>query len=353
VGAGEGQVMYKTDNVVLPGSPDPGVRQSRWCGTLPLGAFMSLALCIFESAHAQTNAPAYPQRPVRIIVNVSAGGGVDALARIAAQHYSTLWGQPFVVDNRTGAGGSIGVELVTKAAPDGHTLLVSSSTVITTAALKPQNYDPVRDLTAVTKLTSNPYIVCVAPQLPVNNVKELIALAKSKPGGMSFASAGIGSIVHMGAELLTVMAATPMTHVPYKGVSDAYPAVVSGQVDWMIGSPISALPFIKSNRMRGIAVTSAVRSKAMPELPTVAESGLPGYDVVAWFGMFAPTGTPPAVIERLQREAKRALNTPEVMRRMEVEGTDIVGNEAREFGAEVKAEYEKWRALVKKTGMKY
>ena len=252
--------MYKTDNVVVPGSPDLGARPSRLCGALVLHALVPLALCMYESAHAQTNAPAYPQRPVRIIVNVSAGGGVDALARIAAQHYSTLWGQPFVVDNRTGAGGSIGVELVTKAAPDGHTLLVSSSTVITTAALKPQNYDPVRDLTAVTKLTSNPYIVCVAPQLPVNNVKELIALAKSKPGGMSFASAGIGSIVHMGAELLTVMAATPMTHVPYKGVSDAYPAVVSGQVDWMIGSPISALPFIKSNRMRGIAVTSAVRS---------------------------------------------------------------------------------------------
>ncbi len=313
-----------------------------------LAAVVALCACA-NGASAQ----AYPQRPVRIIVNVSAGGGVDALARIAAQHYSQLWGQPFVVDNRTGAGGSIGNELVAKAAPDGYTLLVSSSTVITTAALKPQNYDPVRDFTVVTKLTSNPYIVCVAPALPVTNVRELIALAKSKPGGMSFASAGIGSIVHMGAELLTVMAATPMTHVPYKGVSDAYPAIASGQVDWMIGSPISALPFIKSNRMRGIAVTSAVRSKALPDLPTVAESGLPGYDVVAWFGMLAPTGTPPAIINRLQAEAKRALNTPEVLRRMEIEGTDVVGNAPAEFGREVKAEYEKWRELVKKTGMKF
>jgi len=307
-------------------------------------AFFALA----SGVQAQT----YPQRPVRIIVNVSAGGGVDALARIAAQHYSILWGQPFVVDNRTGAGGSIGNELVAKAAADGYTLLVSSSTVITTAALKPQNYDPVRDFAAVTKLTSNPYIVCVAPGLPVANIRELIALAKTKPGGMSYASAGIGSIVHMGAELLTVMAHTPMTHVPYKGVADAYPAVASGQVDWMIGSPISALPFIKSGRMRGIAVTSATRSKAMPELPTVAESGLPGYDVVAWFGMLAPAGTPAAIINRLQSEAKRALNTPEVLRRMEIEGTDVVGNTPQEFAVEVKAEYAKWRELVRKTGMK-
>jgi tripartite-type tricarboxylate transporter receptor subunit TctC len=313
---------------------------------------MCAAFIGIASVAAQTNAQSYPQRPVRIIVNVSAGGGVDALARIAAQHYSMLWGQPFVVDNRTGAGGSIGVELVARAAADGHTLLVSSSTVITTAALRPQNYDPVRDLQAVTKLTSNPYIVCITPTLPVTNIRELIALAKSKPGGMSFASAGIGSIVHMGAELLTVIARTPMTHVPYKGVAEAYPAVASGQVDWIIGSPISALAFIKAGRMRGIAVTSGTRSKAMPELPTVAESGLPGYDVVAWFGMLAPAGTPAAIVNKLQTEARRALNTPEVMRRMEIEGTDIVGNAPQEFAIEVKAEFEKWRELVKKTGMK-
>jgi len=310
-----------------------------------------LAAACFVAGSAMA-AESYPQRPVRIIVNVSAGGGVDALARIAAQHYSTQWGQPFVVDNRAGAGGSIGNELVAKAMPDGHTLLVSSSTVITTAALRPQNYDPVRDFAAVTKLTSNPYIVCITPSLPVANIRELVALAKSKAGGVSFASAGIGSIVHLGAELLTVVAGTPMTHVPYKGVADAYPAVASGQVDWIIGSPISALPLIKAGRMRGIAVTSAVRSKAMPELPTVAESGLPGYNVVAWFGMLAPAGTPAVVISRLHSEAKRALTSPEVMRRMEIEGTDIVGSAPAEFAREVKAEYEKWRELVKKTGMK-
>jgi len=288
-----------------------------------------------------------------MIVNVTAGGGVDAVARIAAQHYSGLWGQPFVVDNRTGAGGSIGVEIVAKAAPDGHTLLVTSSGVVTNAAIRPQGYDPVRDLQPITRLTSNPYIVIVTPSLPAANVKELVALAKTKPGGVSFASAGIGSIVHMGAELLSVLAAAPMTHVPYKGVADAYPAVASGQVDWMIGSPISALALIRAGRMRAIAVTSAKRSKALPELPTVAESGVPGYDVVAWFGMFAPAHSPPAIIARLNAEAKRAMQTPEVARRMELEGTDIVLDSPQDFAMQVKTEFAKWRELVRKTGTKF
>ena len=310
--------------------------------------FAITALLACAPAFAQQ----YPDRPVRVIVNVTAGGGVDALARIVSQHFSMAWGQSFIVDNRVGAGGSIGAELTAKAPPDGHTLLVSSSGVVTNAALRPQGYDPVRDLQAVSRLTSNPYIVITTPSLPVANVKELVALAKTKTGGLSFASAGIGSIVHMGAELLTVMAGVPMTHVPYKGVADAYPAVATGQADWMIGSPLSALPLIRAGRLKAIAVTSGVRAKALPDLPTVAESGVPGYDVVAWFGMFAPAHTPPAVIAKLNAEAKRALQTPEVLRRMEIEGTDVVGNSSQQFSAEVKAEFAKWRELVKKSGMK-
>ena len=320
----------------------------------PRAAFCAIA-CLAGpvSAAAAEVAKDFPTKPVRIIVNVTAGGGVDALARIAAQHYTQIWSQPFVVDNRVGAGGSIGVELVTKAAPDGYTLLVTSSGVGTNAAIRPQGYDPVRDLQPISRLTSNPYIVILTPSLPAANVRELIALGKTKPGGVSFASAGIGSIVHMGAELITVMAGVPMTHIPYKGVADAYPAVAAGQADWMIGSPISALPLIRAGRLKAIAVTSNVRAKALPELPTVAESGVPGYDVVAWFGMFAPAHTPLAIVTQLSVEAKRALQTPEVARRMEIEGTDVVGNTPREFAAEVKAEYAKWVALVKKTGMKF
>jgi tripartite-type tricarboxylate transporter receptor subunit TctC len=262
-----------------------------------------------------------------------------------------VWGQPFVIDNRTGAGGSIGNELVAKAAPDGYPLVVSSGTLITSAAIRPQGYDPVRDFQAVTRLTSNPYIVCVTPALPVKSVSELITLAKTKSGGVSYGSAGTGSIVHMGSALLASMAGVNMVHVPYKGVTEVYPAVASAQVDWVIGSPISALPLIKAGRMKGIAVTSATRARAQPDLPTVAESGVPGYDVTAWFGMLAPAKTPMAIVDKLQAEAKRALQSPEVVRRMDVEGTDIVGNTPTVFAAEVKAEFDKWRGVVKKGGL--
>ncbi len=321
-------------------------------GALPALAFPALVYPALAYGAAAAE-PAYPQKPVRIIVNVTAGGGVDAVARIAAQHYSQIWGQPFVIDNRVGAGGSIGIELAAKALPDGYTLLVTSSGVVTNAALRPQSYDPIRDLQPISKLTSNPYIVILTPSLPAANVRELVALAKSRPGGVSYASAGIGSIVHMGAELLTAMAGTPMTHIPYKGVADAYPAVAAGQADWMIGSPISALPLIRAGRLKAIAVTSKMRAKALPELPTVAESGFPGYEVVAWFGLFAPAHTPPGIVTKLSAEARNSLQSPEVARRMEVEGTDAVGNTPSQFAVEVRAEYDKWRALVKKTGMKF
>lgn len=302
----------------------------------------------FAGAQAQ-----YPVKPVRIIVNVTPGGGVDNVARIAAQHYHAVWGQPFVVDNRTGAGGSIGVELVAKAASDGYTLLVCSSGVVTNAAIRPQGYDPVRDLQPVTILTSAPYLLLTTPSLPVSNVRDLIALAKAKPGGVSFASAGTGSIIHMTAELLVTLSGTRMLHVPYKGVADAYPAVVSGDVNWIIGAPVSSLPLVRAGRLKAIAVTSGTRSKLLPDLPTVAEGGVAGYDVRGWFGMFAPAGTPPAIISMLNAEAKRAFQAPDVTRRMTAQATDIVVNSPQEFAAEVKAEFQKWRDLVRKMGKKF
>jgi tripartite-type tricarboxylate transporter receptor subunit TctC len=292
----------------------------------------------------------YPLRPVRVIVPLTPGGGVDTLARIISDHFSQTLGQRFIVDNRPGAGGSIGVETVAKAAPDGHTLLVSSSSLVTNAAIQSVRYDPVRDFQPVTKLTTNPYIIVTTPSLPVASVKELVALARSRT--VTYASSGTGGILHLGAELLCALSGVQMTHVPYKGVAEGYPAVVSGQVNWILGSPISALPLVKAGRLKGIAVTSAVRNKALPDLPTIAESGVPGYEVDAWFGLFAPARVPAPIIEKLHAEAVKALRAPEVVRRMEAEATDVVGNAPREFSAQVGAEYEKWRSLVIKAGLK-
>ena len=307
------------------------------------------ALCLGTAA---VNAQPYPVRPVRVIVPLTPGGGVDTIARVIADHYSQVMGQRFIVDNRPGAGGTIGVETVAKAAPDGHTLLVSSSSMVTNAAIQSQRYDPIRDFQPVTKLTSNSYVVLVTPSLPVSSTKELVALARSQPNKVTYASSGVGGVLHLGIELLCVLSGVQMTHVPYKGVAEAYPAVASGLVNLVLGNPLSASPLMKAGRVKGIAVTGAARMKALPDLPTVAESGVPGYSVEAWFALFAPARVPAAIVNRLQVEAAKAIHAPELARRFETEGTDVVGNSPQEFTREVKAEVEKWRGLVAKAGLK-
>ena len=321
-----------------------------------MSSLRRISFCLFPFAFclgvAAADAQPYPSRPVRVVVPLTPGGGVDILARIVADHYSRVLGQRFIVDNRPGAGGSIGVETVAKAAPDGHTLLVSSSSMVTNAAIQTVRYDPIRDFQPVTKLTSNAYILLTTTSLPVSSVKELVALARSQPGNVTYASSGTGGVLHLGAELLCALAGVRMNHVPYKGVADAYPAVISGQVNWVLGNPISALPLIKAGRMKGIAVSGAARMKVLPELPTIAESGVPGYTVDAWFGLFAPARVPPWIVEKLYVEASRAVRAPELERRMQAEGADVVGNPPQEFAAQVRAEFEKWRSLVAKAGLK-
>lgn len=311
----------------------------------------TVSITLLGAAQASI-AQSYPQRPVRIIVNVTAGGGVDATARVVAQHLASILKQPFIVDNRTGAGGSIGIELVSKSAPDGYTLLICSSGIVTNAAFRPQNYDPIRDFQPVSNLTSTPYIVVVSPSLPVKSIKDLIDLARSKPGAVSYATSGAGSITQLGADLLPMLSGTKMLSVPYKGVADAYPAVVSGEVNWMIGAAISSLPLVKAGRLRAIAITTARRSKALPDLPTVAESGVPGYEVVGWFAMFAPARTPMALVEKLSAEAKRGLERPDFARMAEAQGTEILGSSPQELARVVKAEVEIWHKVVGNSGIK-
>lgn len=297
-------------------------------------------------------AQTYPQRPVRIVVNVTAGGGVDTTARALALHLSAVLKQPFVVDNRTGAGGSIGIELVAKAPPDGHTLLVCSSGIVTNAAFRPENYDPVRDFRPVSNLVATPYILIVTPSLPVKSVQDLVALAKAQPGTVRYGTSGAGGIVHLASELLAMLSNTKMTGVHYKGVNDGYPAVANGDVHWMVGASISAMPLVKAGRVRALAVTSAKRAKALPDLPTIAESGVPGYDMTGWFGMFAPAGTPKAIVDTLSAEARRGLQQPDFAARAEAQGTEILGSSPDELAKVVKAELETWRKVVASAGLK-
>jgi tripartite-type tricarboxylate transporter receptor subunit TctC len=304
-----------------------------------------------SGAPALAAAQSYPERPVRVIVNVTAGGGIDTTARVIARHMNAVYKQPFVVDNRVGAGGSIGITLVAKAAPDGYTLLVCSSGIVTNAAFRSETYDPVRDLQPVSILTETPYILVSTPSPHVNSVSDLIALARTRPDAVSYASSGTGGITHLAAELLVLLTGTKMLHVPYKGVADAYPAVAAGQANWMVGATISALPLVKAGRLRALAITSSKRSKALPDLPTVGES-VPGYEFVGWFGMFAPAGTPLALVEQLSAESKRALQTPEFLRRAELDGSVIVGSPPQQLGVLVKNELEMWRKVVAKAGIK-
>ena len=297
-------------------------------------------------------AQTYPQRPVRIVVNVTAGGGVDMTARAVALHLNSVFKQTFVVDNRTGAGGSIGIELVAKAPRDGYTLLVCSSGIVTNAAFRPENYDPVRDFQPVSNLVNTPYILVVTPSLAVKSVQDLVTLAKVQPGVVRYGTSGTGGIVHLASELLAMLSNTKMTSVHYKGANDGYPAVINGDVHWMFGASISAMPLVKAGRVRAIAVTSAKRAKALPDLPTIAESGVPGYNVVAWFGMFAPAGTPKAIVEKLSTEARRGLQQPDFAARAEAQGTEILGSSPDELARVVKAELATWRKVVANAGLR-
>ena len=295
----------------------------------------------------------YPSRPVRVVVAFAPGGGTDIVARALTAKLSARFGQQFVVDNRPGGGGVAGIELVARAQPNGYTLLVVSSSFAANAVLRKTPYDPINGFQPISLLSRQGLLVLVHPSVPVNTLKDLIALAKAKPGTVSFASSGQGSILHMAAELLVALSGTRMLHVPYKGVADAYPAVMSGDVNWVLGFPISALPLVKAGRLKALAITSTKRSKVLPDLPTVAESGVPGYEVQAWFGMFAPARTPADIVAKLNAEARRAMQAPDVVKRITADGAEVVGTSPEEFATHVRAEWAKWRDLVKRPGMTF
>ena len=309
---------------------------------------------VLVAAATPVIAQQYPAKAVRMIVGFPAGGTSDIMARLTGQKLSEAWGQTFIIDNRPGAGGNIGTELVAKSAPDGYTLLVSPGSTLTSnpAVYSKVPFDTVRDFAPVTIIASVPNALVVHPSVPVNNVKELIALAKSRPGQLAYASTGAGQSTHLSAELLKLSAGINMIHVPYKGSAPALTDIVAGQVSVMFDNLPSCLPFIKSGRLKPLAVSSTSRSRALPDLPTVAESGVPGFDVTVWFAVLAPAATPRDIVNRLNGEIIKAIKTPDMRERLAQQGAEPVGNTSDEFAAVIKRDLAKWAKVVKDAGIK-
>lgn len=295
---------------------------------------------------------AYPEKPVRIIVPLAAGGGMDTTARTVATPLSARLNQNVVVDNRPGAGGSIGAELLKEAPRDGHTLMMGSTTLVIHPLLYKARYAPLQDFTAITQATRQPYVLIVHPTIPAKTVAELVAFSKANPERLNYASAGQGSIIHLTTELFKVRTGARMNHVPYKGMGAAYTDMLSARIEVAFPSVISVLPHIRNNRLRALAVTSGQRAAVLPEILTMIESGVRDFDVINWYGLFAPAGTPRGIIDTLQREVAAVLQLAEVKSRMAGDGSDPVGSTPAEFTAHVKAEAARWAEVIKKSNIK-
>lgn len=312
-------------------------------------AAMVLALCAGTTNAADTRTGTYPTRPVRFIVAQSAGGNADFVARMVSAELSKQLGQQFVVDNRGGGGGGVlAAELVARAAPDGYTmLLVGSSFGVNPSLYKKLPYDSERDLAPITLASTASQILVVNPSLPVNTVQDLIKLAQAKPGELNFGSSGNGGGPHLAGELFNLMAKTRMTHVPYKGASGSILDLLSGRIQVVFATMPSVMPHTRAGKLRGVAVTSLERSQLFPELPTISETGLKGFQSGTWQGIFVPRGTPEPVIRLLNREIVAIVKLPEVRKRFDSEGGVPVGNSPQEFAVWLKAEIAKWAKVVK------
>jgi tripartite-type tricarboxylate transporter receptor subunit TctC len=312
----------------------------------------SLLLLIVGSllAHAQP----YPSKPTRIVVGFTAGGPSDIVARIVAQQLTERMGQSFIVENRVGATGTIGAEIVAKAPPDGYALYLASQT---THAVAPYmyvkvGYDPIKDFATVVRVVHNPLLMVVNPAFPVTSIKELIALARAKPGQINFATGGIGSSPHMSMELFKSMTKIDMVPIHYKGDGAAIIDVIGGQVPMLTSSMSALMPYVKSGKMRGIAVTSSKRSTVAPEFPTIAESGLPGFEVITWFGILAPAATPKEIVNRLNSEIVAAVSLPNVREQLTKMGFEIVANTPEQYATFLREENVKWGKVVKDLGLR-
>ncbi len=312
----------------------------------PLFAVMGLALTM-SFAHAQT----YPSKQVRFVVGFPAGGATDVVARAISQNLSEALGQPVVVDNRAGAASNIAAELVATSPKDGHTIFLGTvSLAINPSLYKKLPYNALKDFTAVSQVTDTPFMFVTHPSLPVRNVKEFVALARARPGQLNYGSAGNGSGGHLFTAMFSSMAGVNLAHVPYRGASYATTSVLSGETIFMFDNIVTTLPLAKAGKLRALAVTTAKRSRVAEDIPTLAQAGVPGYDANAWFGVFAPAGTPDAVIARLQSEISKIVKIPEIRDRFLALGAEPVGSTPEQFAAFYRAEVLKWAKVVKDSG---
>lgn len=322
---------------------------------------LTLLLCLAPSIAApaqqaggasKSGSEGYPTKPLRLVVGLAPGGATDIVARLVAQKLTDALGQSVIVDNRSGAAGSIGAAIVAKAEPDGYTLLVVSSSFAINPSLYDLAFDSIKDFSPVIQIGEAPFLLVVNSSLPVRSVKDLIALAKAKPGTLNFSSGGHGGSGHMAGELFKHMAGIQVEHVPYRGGSPAVTAVISGQVQFTFSAIVAGLRHWRDGRLRALGVTSAKRSNAAPDLPTIAEAGVPGYQALTWYGVLAPAGTPKAAIIKLNKEIDRIVHMPEIVRRFEAGGAEPVGGAPADFARHLADEINRFGKLVKDVGIK-
>jgi tripartite-type tricarboxylate transporter receptor subunit TctC len=312
-----------------------------------LSTFAVASLLAAASAFAQT----YPAKTVRVIVPFAPGGGSDITARQFSAKLTEALGQQFVVDNRGGAGGLIGMEMTAKAAPDGYTLMMMSGSFSATAATHRPAFDPINSIIPVAEFGITPFVLTVHPSLPPKTTKELIALARSKPGELVYASSGMGGLTHLSTELFMSMAKIKMVHVPYKSTGAAMSDLLSGQAPIIVGSLLPVVPHLETGRLRALGVTTAQRWYSLPKVPTLAET-LPGYEVELWFGTMAPRGTPQAIIDRVNDVINKALQAPDMKKNLEAQGMTATGGTPQKFGERIRREYERWLKIVTEAGIK-
>ncbi len=301
------------------------------------------------SAQAQKD---YPTKPIRLIVPFAPGGGTDIVARLLAQKLTEAFRQTVIVDNRAGAGGTIGAETAVRATPDGYTAIMMSGSYATNAAIFKLPYDPVNDIMPMGLVGDTAFLVTLHPALPIKSVGELIAYARAKPGALNYGSSGTGGIAHLAGELFDLLAATKMTHVPYKGTGPALNDLLGGQIQLIFGSAPSTIPLVHANRLRAIAVTTTKRSAALPDLPTVAEAGVPGYEVVLWYGVLGPKGLPKTIVARWNAEIRLATKLPDMKQRLVSEGFNIDDSPPEVFQAVLKRDVAKWTKVVRDAKVK-